>query len=170
MSSKQVWAMVWLVVVSVLLVACAGEPFAEAYTARGTADHIKDLEITDGFDTTENLQVVIRFNQHTKELRLETLWTDPEGAETGELQATIPADAEIITVAFDLERAGLQYWQPGEWAVEIRIDGKLETTLAFNVAGEITEEALQETEADDTESGDDDGGFDVDNPTNPFGN
>lgn len=170
MLRKPVWMLVLLLTTSALLAACAGEPFAEAYTAKGIADHISGLETTSVFDTTDDLKIVIRFNQHTKSLRLETLWFDPTGTKVGELQATLPADAEFIAIAFDLERAGLLYWQPGEWKTEIRVDGKLETTLTFDVVGEIPEEAYPETEPDGEAASENDGGYDIDNPTNPFGN
>lgn len=171
MSGKQGWELFWLLIIaSVLLVGCTGEPFAEAYTARGSAGPISDLETTGVFDTQENLQIVVRFNQHTENLRLETRWTDPTGGDAGELKATVPADAERLSIAFDLERAGRLYWQPGEWTVELRIDGKLETTLTFTVEGDIPEEALQDADIEAGESSDAEDGFDIDNPSNPFGN
>ncbi len=169
MSRKHAWVPVMLLLASLLLVGCFGEPFAEAYMARGEAEHIRDLQVATAFDTHENLRLVVHFNQHPDELRMETVWRVPDGSEETKLQVTVPSDAETMLVTYDLAKAGRTYWQPGEWQVEIRIDGKLAETLSFQVEGEVpVEEAAGAGEAD--EGGEADGEFDIDSPTNPFGN
>ena len=167
MLNKKIGVLLGLILISGVLTGCMGEPFAEAYFAYGSGP-IRDLDVTETFDTIEDLQLVIRFNQHSESIRIETFWFDPEGAEAGELQTTVPADTENVLITYHLEQAEKTYWLPGEWSVEVRLDGQLEETLSFIVTGEIPQDAIGDDATEETESEDSDG-YDIDAPTNPFG-
>lgn len=157
-----------LILTALLLAGCVGdEPFKEAYTARGSEDTtVNDLEKTSTFSTTEeNIQLVVTFNQRTKSLLpLSLRWTGPDNSFRDNLDVFVPADTESLVVGLDLAQSGQTYWTPGEWKVEVRLDGKAVDQVAFNVEGEIPE-GVEETTDEQTQ----DGGFDVENPTNPFG-
>lgn len=167
--NSRLWAVVVLLgAISLLLTGCQGEPLAEAYLVTGETDMIADLEMTEVYDTTEDLQLVVQFNQHTEAIRLETTWIDPDGQRAGDVQIDVPSDAKNVLVRYELEKSQHGYWAPGEWQVKVRVDGSLDATLDFMVEGEIPEDAISPEATEEAgEAGDD--GFDVDAPTNPFG-
>lgn len=149
------------------LAGCLGdEPFKEAYTARGGEEvAVKDMEKTSTFSTTEaSIQLVVQLDQRTESLPLDVRWVGPENSFREALEVIVPADTSSLVIGLDLAQSGRTYWTPGEWNVEIRLDGKQVDQVAFNVEGDIPEGA---TEAEEEQAGD--GEFDIDNPTNPFG-
>lgn len=134
------WLIAILGCLLVVITACtADDSFEDAYTARGEAERPSDLEKSGTFSPTENLQVVVKFKDHSEDVRVKIEWIDPAGEVVGTLERTAPSDTEYMNVSFDLARAGRAYWEPGEWKAEISIENKSVKTLEFTVAGEIPE-------------------------------
>lgn len=150
---------------AVLLAACSeGEPFKEAYTAKGAPEaSIASLEKTSTFSTTEEqIQLVLKFDQRTESLPMVLNWEGPDDSFDDDLEVIVPADTESFVIGLNLAQSGRSYWTPGEWKVKIRLDGKAVDEVAFNVEGDIPEGAEATEEAPAAEDA-------VENPTNPFG-
>ncbi len=153
-----------LLLAVLVLTGCGDEPYKEAYTARGSEEAaVKNLEKTSTFSTTEDtIQLVVQFDERTESLPLDVRWLGPENSFRDNLEVIVPANTSSLVVGLDLEQSGRQYWTPGEWKVEIRLDGRQVDQVAFNVEGDIPEGAEETTE---TEAGEPS----IENPTNPFG-
>lgn len=151
-----------LLLAGLLLAGCGGEPFKEAYTVRGNEEtEVKNLEKTSTFSTTEDtIQLVVQFDERTESLPLDVRWLGPENSFRDNLEVIVPANTSALVVGLDLNQSGRQYWTPGEWKVEIRLDGKQVDQVAFNVEGDIPEGAEETTETNEPS---------IENPTNPFG-
>lgn len=117
-----------------LLAACGSDALVrEAYTAAGDGVAPKDVSKTAVFQHNDDLNVVVRLNAHARSLDLEAIFTAPDGSVFS--TDTLKADATVGQVLLGLDwesRAGVS-WVPGEWQMQLLVDGEAVETLRFTV-------------------------------------
>lgn len=120
---------------TLLVAACSSQPFDRAYMASGEGVEENDLQADTQFSTTDDLNVIVKFNKHDGSLALEARFFDPNG----DLMETITSEIadDIGTVVLGIDYAAqaepVTEWLRGRYKVEISLDGEIVETLFFRV-------------------------------------
>lgn len=120
-----------------LLTACSGALVRNVYTAAGDGTTPDELVKTSTFRSDDDLNVVVQFHAHNRELIVSATFTAPGG----EVYTTDALEVgETVTEAvlgLDWEAQGAVFWAEGEWQVEVYVDNSIEKIVRFTVqAGE----------------------------------
>lgn len=132
---RSVWAVLLIALMGAIALAGCGTDalLKDAYTAAGDGVSAKEVTRTAVFAHDDDLNVVIILNPHRRTLKLEALFTAPDG---GVFRTdTLEADATVgqALLGLDWEARGGLSWPEGEWQVQVLIDGDVVGTERFTV-------------------------------------
>lgn len=123
------------VVLILILGACSGDVYSVSYTARGDSGHIMGLTQTDLFQRNDDINVVVKLNEHDDDVDVAVTFINPDGEQEGDT-ITTTADSETGVVILGLDwdtRPGELDWQSGDWRVEVSVDGETVEELEFRI-------------------------------------
>lgn len=130
-----------LMIIPLLMVlslsACSSEIYNLSYTASGDSTNPNALVDNSGqFLVTDDLNVVIRLNQHNDDVEVEARFFAPGDDPLGDpLKTTASKDVGTVVLGLDFETRPDQTtdWPRGDYKVEIFVDGEKVETISFEV-------------------------------------
>lgn len=105
----------------------------DVYLAAGDSYYVEELTRTDVFSTDDDLNAVFLVQNVTAPVMVAGVFCAPDGS-TYDAGASEFDPGGPSLVGLDWEYLG-EAWLPGEWYVELYVDGALELTMRFTVAG-----------------------------------
>ncbi|HMM28919.1 MAG: hypothetical protein AAGU78_06360 [Chloroflexota bacterium] len=122
-----------MLLLALALAACGTAPVKDVYTASGDATDPGELARTTQFQASDDLNVVVQLNAHSRALTLQAVFSGPDGTQI----ATDPIEADATVgealLGLDWEAQGVTGWAAGEWQVEVRVDDETHSVLRFTV-------------------------------------
>ncbi len=123
------------IVLILILGACSGDVYSVSYTARGDSTNFMGLTQTTLFQRTDDINVVIKLNEHDDDVEVSATFYNPSNEQEGETQsARANGETGVVVLGLDWEtRPGERDWDSGDWHVEVRVDGELVEELEFRI-------------------------------------
>ncbi len=103
----------------------------DVYSAAGDSYYVDQLERTAIFRTDDDLNVVFRVQNMDRAVEMAALFCAPDGTVQDAGERTMEVGGPYM-LGVDWEYGGVP-WVPGQWYVEVYVDGVVEVVLAFTV-------------------------------------
>lgn len=132
---KRVFLAIIALLLPLVLSACGGGVYELAYTARGDSTNVIGLTKTNQFQSTDDLNVVVKLKSHNDPVEVSVEFFDPAGNAEGDVLKTV-ANKEVGSVVLGLDweaRPSKENWQSGSWKAIVSIDGEKLEELSFRV-------------------------------------
>jgi len=118
-----------------LLAGCSGNVYARAYTASGEGANETELAPDEQFNTTEDLNVVVKLNRRKENVQVVARFIDPNEEVLEEITANAAKDVGTVVLGVDYQGRSdqINQWLRGRYRVEILIDDTQVDTLFFRI-------------------------------------
>ncbi|NDJ86616.1 MAG: hypothetical protein GYB66_12075 [Chloroflexi bacterium] len=121
-----------------LLSGCSSGVYSLAYVARGDSTNLLGLTKTVSFPSNEDLNVIVKLNEHDDPVDVEVTFYRPDGEIENTLQYTAVPGVGTVVLGLDWEQKqenseDEERWVTGRWIVKIKIDGEEVDELDFRV-------------------------------------
>jgi hypothetical protein len=132
---KRILFAAFALLLPLVLSSCGGGAYELAYTARGDSTNILGLTLTNQFQATDDLNIVVKLKSHDEPVEVAVAFFNPTGAQEGEtIKTTVDKEVGSIVLGLDWEsRPGGQPWETGSWRAEVRVNGEKTEELIFRV-------------------------------------